>query len=49
MAESRETNRMIENQTQNDLQRQEMMTRENIADKQLQIALTNKNKYDKRK
>ena len=49
MAESRETNKMIENQTQNDLQRQEMMTRENIADKQLQIALTNKNKYDKRK
>jgi len=49
MAESRETNKMIENQTQNDLQRQEMMTRENIADKQLQIALTNKNKYDKQK
>jgi len=49
MAESRETNRMIENQTQNDLQRQEMITRENIADKQLQIALTNKNKYDKQK
>ena len=49
MSESRETNKMIENQTQNDLQRQEMMTRENIADKQLQIALANKNKYDKRK
>jgi hypothetical protein len=49
ISESRETNRLIENQTQSDLQRQEMMTRENIADKQLQIALANKNKYDKQK
>ena len=49
ISESRETNRLIENQTQSDLQRQEMMTRENIADKQLQIALVNKNKYDKQK
>ena len=49
MSESRETNRMIENQTKNDLQRQEMQTRENIADKQLQIAMVNKNKYDKKK
>jgi hypothetical protein len=49
ISESREINRQIENQTKSDLQRQEMMTRENIADKQLQIALANKNKYDKQK
>ena len=49
MADARETNRMIENQSKNDIQRQEMQTRENIADKQLQIAMVNKNKYDKKK
>jgi hypothetical protein len=49
MSETREINKMIENQTQSDLQRQEMQTRENIADKQLQIAMVNKNKYDKKK
>ena len=49
MSETREINKMMENQTQSDLQRQEMQTRENIADKQLQIAMVNKNKYDKKK
>jgi hypothetical protein len=49
MSETREINKMIENQAQSDLQRQEMQTRENIADKQLQIAIVNKNKYDKKK
>jgi hypothetical protein len=49
MSETREINKMIENQAQSDLQRQEMQTRENIADKQLQIAMVNKNKYDKKK
>jgi hypothetical protein len=49
MAETRETNRMIENQTKNDLQRQEIQARKEIADKQVQIALVNKNKYDKKK
>jgi hypothetical protein len=49
ISEARETNRMIENQTKNDLQRQELQTRNAIADKQVQIALVNKNKYDKKK
>ncbi len=49
MNEQRETNRMIENQTGNDIKRQELSTRKEIADKQLQIALANKNKYDKKK
>ena len=49
MSETREINKMMETQTQNDIQRQEMQTRENIADKQLQIAMVNKNKYDKKK
>jgi len=48
IAETRETNRLIEQQTQNDLKRQELQTRKDIADKQLQIALANKNKYDKK-
>jgi hypothetical protein len=49
MNEQRETNRMVENQTSNDIKRQELSTRKEIADKQLQIALANKNKYDKKK
>jgi hypothetical protein len=49
MNEKRETNRMVENQTSNDLKRQELLTRKEIADKQLQVALANKNKYDKKK
>ncbi len=49
IAETRETNRLIENQTSNDLKRQEIQSRKEIADKQLQIALANKNKYDAKK
>jgi hypothetical protein len=49
MAEKKETNRIIEQQTVNDLKRQELQTRKEIADKQVQIALANKNKYDKKK
>jgi len=49
IAENRETNRLIENQTTNDLKRQEIQSRKEIADKQLQIALANKNKYDAKK
>lgn len=49
MDEKRETNRMIENQSSNDIKRQEIQTRKEIADKQLQIALANKNKYDSKK
>ena len=49
MNEKRETNRMIENQSANDIKRQEIQTRKEIADKQLQIALANKNKYDSKK
>lgn len=49
MEEKRETNRMLENQTSNDIKRQELQTRKEIADKQLQVALANKNKYDSKK
>jgi hypothetical protein len=49
IAETRETNRLIENQTSNDLKRQEIQSRKEIADKQLHIALANKNKYDVKK
>jgi len=49
MNEKRETNRMIENQQSNDIKRQEIQTRKEIADKHLQIALANKNKYDVKK
>lgn len=48
LAESRETNRVIQEQTANDLKRQELQTRKEIAEKQVQIALANKNKYDKK-
>jgi hypothetical protein len=49
LEQTRETNRMIQEQTTNDIKRQEMLTRKEIADKQLQIALANKNKYDSKK
>jgi len=44
--ESRETNRMVETQMNADIKRQEIQSRRDIADKQVQIALANKNKYD---
>ena len=46
IARDRELNRTITEQKKLELQRQEIMSRERIAEKQLQIARTNKNKYD---
>jgi hypothetical protein len=48
IARDRELNRTISEQKKLELQRQEIMSRERIAEKQLQIARTNKNKYDKK-
>lgn len=45
---TRDLNNQINNQRKNDLKAQELQTRERIANKQLQIAATNKNKYDKK-
>lgn len=44
-----EINKQANAEVQNNLKRQELQTRENIANKQVQIAMTNKNKYDKKK
>ena len=48
IARDRELNRTITEQRKLELQRQEMISKERIAEKQLQIARTNKNKYDKK-
>ena len=44
-----EINKQANAEINNNLKRQELQTRENIANKQVQIAMTNKNKYDKKK
>jgi hypothetical protein len=44
-----ELNKQANAEINNNLKRQELQTRENIANKQVQIAMTNKNKYDKKK
>ena len=44
-----ELNKQANAEVSNNLKRQELQTRENIANKQVQIAMTNKNKYDKKK
>jgi hypothetical protein len=44
-----EINKQANTEVANNLKRQELQTRENIANKQVQIAMTNKNKYDKKK
>jgi len=43
-----EINKQSNTQIANNLKLQELQTRENIANKQVQIAVTNKNKYDKK-
>jgi hypothetical protein len=43
-----EINKQTNAQIQNNLKRQELQTRENIANKQVQVAAMNKNKYDKK-
>ena len=43
-----EINKQANSEVQNNLKRQELQTRENIANKQVQIAMTNKNKFDKK-
>lgn len=48
IARERELNRTITDQKKLELQRQELASKERIAEKQLQIARTNKNKYDKK-
>jgi len=47
LARERETNRQAADQQKIDLKRQELQTKERIAEKELQVARTNKNKYDK--
>ena len=46
LAQEKETNRRVEKQQDNQLKREELETRKKIADTQLQVAKTNKNKYD---
>jgi hypothetical protein len=48
IAREREVNRSVSEQKKLELQRQELLSKERIAEKQLQIARTNKNKYDKK-
>lgn len=43
-----EINKQANVEIQNNLKRQELQTRENIANKQVQVAAMNKNKYDKK-
>lgn len=47
MERDREINRQATEQQKLDLKRQELASRERIAQKQVQVAQTNKNKYDK--
>ena len=49
LAREKELNKNAAEQQKLNLQRQELQTRKEIADKQLQVARTNKNKYDKDK
>ena len=48
LKKEQELNKQAQAQAQNNIKRQELQTRESIANKQLQIAMTNKNKYDKK-
>ena len=45
----KEANRMTIESQKSQLEREKMQTQKEIADKQLQVARTNKNKYDKEK
>jgi hypothetical protein len=46
LSEEKELNRRVEKQGDNELKREELETRKKIANTQLEIAKTNKNKYD---
>jgi hypothetical protein len=46
LTQEKETNRRVEKQQDNQIKREELETRKKIADTQLQVAKTNKNKYD---
>lgn len=46
LAQEKETNRRVEKQQDTQIKREELETRKKIADTQLQVAKTNKNKYD---
>jgi hypothetical protein len=48
IARQRDLNRQATDQSKLELKRQEMMSKERIAEKELQIAKANKNKYDKK-
>ena len=48
LARTREINAQVNNQQKNALKNKELQVRENIAQKQLQVAAINKNKYDKK-
>lgn len=47
--QEKELNKKADSQIKNNLKREEILSKERIADKQVQIALANKNKYDKKK
>jgi hypothetical protein len=49
LARTREINKAASDQQKNNLKNKELMVRQNIAEKQLQVAAINKNKYDKKK
>jgi isocitrate dehydrogenase len=42
----KESNRTSSNNQKTELEREKLMVQQNIADKQLQVARENKNKYD---
>jgi len=48
LARDKEINSQVNEQTKANLQRQDLQVRERIADKQVQVATINKNKYDKK-
>jgi hypothetical protein len=49
LARTREVNQQINDQEKNALKNKELQVRQSIADKQVQVASINKNKYDKKK
>jgi hypothetical protein len=48
LARTREVNQQINDQEKNSLKNKELQVRESIANKQVQVAAMNKNKYDKK-
>jgi hypothetical protein len=47
LARQKESNTMMTQQSKNQIEREKIQAQKEIADKQLQIARTNKNKFDK--